>query len=96
MHGAVGVLPDAARFDYLLNQRALTLTWRRTASLPEKLARSLLETLDPEAAEVAERRGLLLLEVSVPCADDRIQASGEWLDERLDQYRRLLPSAPRS
>ncbi|MCG6657827.1 hypothetical protein HOP52_08675 [Halomonas campisalis] len=94
-HGAVGVLPDAARFDYLLRQRALTLTWRRVASLSIEQARALLETLGDDA-EAAKRDGLLLLEVSVPCADDGVQASGEWLDGRLDQYRRLLPSAKRS
>jgi hypothetical protein len=96
VQGAVTVLGEAARFEYLLNQQALTLTWRRLASLSPDRARALLDALPDSETGDAERDGLFLLEVRVPGADGAIRPCGEWLDRRLDQYRRLLPTARRS
>ncbi|GHE20057.1 hypothetical protein [Halomonas urumqiensis] len=88
VHGGINVMRDAARFAYLQEHQALRLTWRSTPSLPAELTRRL-----PGAP--GDGDGWLLLEVRVP-APSRAQTQsdhldGEWLDARLDHYRRILP-----
>lgn len=82
--GAVEVLTDAARFQYLLDQQALRLTWRRSQHLPEELTHGLL-------SEPARETGVLLLEIHVPARPAEVKPSGAWLDQNLDRYRRILP-----
>ncbi|MBB3330344.1 hypothetical protein BDK63_001201 [Halomonas campaniensis] len=85
VHGAAAVLTDTARFQYLLDQQALRLTWRRPGGLPEALAHRLLGT------ETAGHHGCFLLEVRVPSPPVEGAPSGAWLDRMLDRYRRILP-----
>ncbi len=94
-NGAMSVLKDAARFDYLVEHQALRLTWRRADHLPGAISRRLSHR--PERGEdAASRHGVFLLEVKVPGAGPQGALSRDWLDKRLDQYRRLLPaSSPR-
>jgi hypothetical protein len=92
--GAMSVLKDAARFDYLLTHGALRLTWRRVGSLDEELASKLSRRLSGPNEE-ARHQGLFLLEVRVPAPSVTGSPSGEWLDSRLDQHRRILPSFSR-
>lgn len=92
--GAMSVLKDAARFDYLLTHQALRLTWRRVESLDEELADKLRRRL-PESDGGADHPGLFLLEVRVPGPAVTGTPSGDWLDTRLDRYRRILPSFSR-
>lgn len=88
VHGAVNVLADAARFQYLQRHRALRLTWRRFGHLPEPLSQRL--TCGGETG----RQGLLLLELRVPGRPPTGTTDGAWLDRRLDRYRRILPATP--
>lgn len=92
--GAMSVLKDAARFDYLLTHQALRLTWRRVESLDEQLAQKLGRRLS-EPDEAGRHPGLFLLEVRVPGPAVSGSLSGDWLDTRLDRYRRILPSFSR-
>jgi hypothetical protein len=88
----MSVLKDAARFDYLIEHQALRLTWRRADHLPDALSRRLSHGGSP-SQDAASRHGIFLLEVKVPGTDPQGALEGDWLDKRLDQYRRLLPSA---
>ncbi|MDZ7852226.1 MAG: hypothetical protein U5L98_06120 [Halomonas sp.] len=87
--GGMAVLKDAARFQYLLDQQALRLAWRRPGTLPSDLARQLGHCL-PEGD--AERHGLFLLTVKVPTSPPEGRPNGAWLDGCLDRYRRILPT----
>mgnify|MGYP000388473299 CR=1 FL=1 len=87
--GGWAVLKDATRFQYLLDQQALRLTWRRPGSLAPDLARQLGRRL-PDAD--AERHGLFLLTLKVPASRPQSAPSGAWLDSCLDRYRRILPT----
>ncbi|WP_373181692.1 hypothetical protein [Halomonas campaniensis] len=87
VHGAAAVLTDTARFQYLLDQQALRLTWRRPGGLPEALA----HRLPAPGTETADRNGIFLLEVGVPSPPVEGAPSGAWLDRMLDRYRRILP-----
>ncbi len=87
VHGAVAVLRDASRLQYLLDREALRLTWRRPERLPEALARRLGEGQAPP--------GCFLLEVRVPGGHEAASPDGAWLDRRLDRYRRILPPTAR-
>lgn len=94
-NGAMAVLKDAARFDYLVEHQALRLTWRRADHLPEAISLRLSHRGVPDE-DAACRHGVFLLEVKVPGVGPHDALSGDWLDKRLDQYRRLLPaSSPR-
>ncbi len=90
-HGALTVMKDAARFDYLLTRHALRLTWRRLDHVDGPLARHLGQWLagDPQRAE---RHGLFLLKVTVPSASADVSLEGQWLDTRTDKYRRIVPA----
>lgn len=91
-NGAMSVLKDAARFDYLIEHQALRLTWRRADHLPGPIARRLSHR--PErGADSAGRHGVFLLEVKIPGDGPQAALSGDWLDKRLDLYRRLLPAS---
>lgn len=90
-HGALAVMKDAARFDYLLTHHALRLTWRRLDHLDGPLARHLGRWLS-DGPQRAERHGLFLLELKVPGASADVSLEGQWLDTRTDQYRRIVPS----
>ncbi|MGJ7457254.1 hypothetical protein [Halomonas sp. RA08-2] len=83
-YGAASVLTDSARMQYLIDQRALRLVWRRPGHLPEALARRL-------TAGSAATPGVFLLEVRVPARRDEMALRGVWLDQALDRYRRILP-----
>lgn len=88
-HGGMAILKDAARFQYLLDQRALRLTWRRPDSLSPDLARQLGQRLtDGDAA----CHGLFLLTLKVPAPALEGAPTGAWLDGCLDRYRRILPT----
>lgn len=87
--GGMAVLKDAARFQYLLDQQALRLTWRRPGSLPPDLARQLSRRL-PDSD--SEHNGLFLLTIKVPAPPPDGTPDGAWLDGRVDRYRRLLPT----
>ncbi|WP_416140094.1 hypothetical protein ACM26W_06900 [Halomonas sp. HK25] len=82
--GAATVLTDTARFQYLIDQHALRLTWRRPQHLPEALARRL-------TAGSAAPPGVFLLTLTVPARREEVTLSGAWLDRTLDRYRRILP-----
>ncbi|PWV83130.1 hypothetical protein [Halomonas sp. A11-A] len=82
--GAASVLTDAARLQYLLQQRALRLAWRRPEALPPALARR-LDSGGPAAD------GVFLLALSVPARREEVVLNGAWLDRTLDRYRRILP-----
>lgn len=84
VHGAAAVLTDAARLQYLLDQQALRLTWRRPEHLPEALARRL-------GRDDSYATGAFLLTMKVPARRDEVALSGTWLDRTLDRYRRILP-----
>ncbi|TDO06885.1 MULTISPECIES: hypothetical protein [Halomonas] len=88
--GGMAVLKDAARFQYLLDQQALRLTWRRSGSLPNDLARQLGQRL---CDDDAERHGLFLLTLKVPASPPSGSLEGAWLDNCLDRYRRILPTS---
>ncbi|MGE4535057.1 hypothetical protein [Halomonas sp.] len=81
--GAIAVLRDAARFQYLLERDALELAWRRPERLPAGLAAAL-----PAASGAS---GWFLLTLRVPGTPPPPRLGGAWLDERLDRYRRILP-----
>jgi len=85
--GAASVLKDAARLQYLIDQRALRLTWRQPQHLPDALTRRL-------TAGNAEAPGAFLLSLKVPARREEVQLSGAWLDRTLDRYRRILPRTP--
>jgi len=89
VQGGMAILKDAARFQYLLDQQALRLTWRRPGNLSPDLARQLDRQL---ASAETERHGLFLLTVKVPAPLPAGAPSGTWLDAALDRYRRILPS----
>lgn len=94
-NGAMSVLKDAARFDYLVEHQALQLTWRRADHLPGQIARRLSHRPERDG-DSAGRNGVFLLEIKIPGVGPQAALSGDWLDKRLDQYRRLLPtSTPR-
>lgn len=91
-NGAMSVLKDAARFDYLIEHQALRLTWRRVEHLPGPIARRLSQR--PEGGgDIAGHNGVFLLEIKIPGDGPQAALSREWLDKRLDQYRRLLPAS---
>ncbi|MGM0914942.1 MAG: hypothetical protein ACQEXC_02425 [Pseudomonadota bacterium] len=81
--GAISILRDAARFQYLLERDALELAWRRPQRLPTGLAAAL-----PESSGAS---GWFLLTLRVPGTTPPPRLNGAWLDERLDRYRRILP-----
>jgi hypothetical protein len=84
--GAISVLRDAARFQYLEDHQALRLVWRRPGSLAQGTAEVLARRLGDDGL----RHGLFLLEVRVPGqADPTPPLDGDWLDARLDRYRRI-------
>lgn len=85
--GVVSVLTDSARLQYLVDQRALRLTWRRPEALPDGLARRL-------TAGNTTAPGVLLLALTVPARREGVELSGAWLDHTLDRYRRILPRPP--
>ncbi len=85
--GAASVLKDTARLQYLIDQRALRLTWRRPQHLPDALSRRL-------TTGNASPPGVFLLSLKVPARREEVQLSGAWLDRALDRYRRILPRAP--
>jgi hypothetical protein len=87
VHGAAAVLTDAARLQYLLDRRALRLTWRRPEHLPEALGRRLG---DGETSAA----GAFLLTFRVPARREEVELDGAWLDHSLDRYRRILPRPP--
>lgn len=89
VQGGMAVLKDAARFQYLLDQQALRLTWRRPGALPPGLARQLGRRL-PDGD--AERHGLFLLTVKVPASPPEETPNAAWLDGCLDRYRHILPT----
>ncbi|WP_302141801.1 hypothetical protein [Halomonas alkalicola] len=82
--GAASVLTDAARLQYLLQQRALRLAWRRPEALPPALARRL-------GSGESAADGVFLLALSVPARREEVVLNGAWLDRTLDRYRRILP-----
>ncbi|SFU40699.1 hypothetical protein [Halomonas korlensis] len=90
-HGALSVMKDAARFDYLVARHALRLTWRRLDHVAGPLARHLGRWLSGNSQR-AERHGLFLLEVKVPSASAEVSLEGQWLDTQVDKYRRIVPS----
>lgn len=90
-HGALAVMKDAARFDYLLSRHALRLTWRRLDHVDGPLAHHLGRWLS-DGPQRAERHGLFLLELKVPSAGADVSLEGQWLDTRTDRYRRIVPS----
>ncbi|SEK94323.1 hypothetical protein SAMN04488129_105180 [Halomonas daqiaonensis] len=92
VQGGMAVLKDAARFQYLLDQQALRLSWRRPGTLAPDLTRQLGHYLSDGAAE---RHGLFLLTVKVPASPPEGAPNGTWLDNCLDRYRRILPTARR-
>ncbi|APX93975.1 hypothetical protein BWR19_14105 [Halomonas sp. 1513] len=85
VHGAMSVLEDAARLDYLLEQRALWLTWRRPQRLEGALAALAARRLGQA------HQGVFVLELRVPGRDLEGAPRGAWLDQQLDRYRKLLP-----
>lgn len=87
--GGMAILKDAARFQYLLDQQALRLTWRRSGTLPPDLVRQFGRRL-PDGD--AERHGLFLLTLKVPASPPEGSPDGAWLDGNLDRYRRILPT----
>jgi hypothetical protein len=89
-HGALAIMKDAARFDYLLNRHALRLTWRRLDHVDGPLALHLGRWLS-DSSQRAERHGLFLLEVKVPSATPHVSLGGQWLDKQTDTYRRIVP-----
>ena len=91
VHGAVAVLADASRFQYLLDRQALRLTWRRLDGLVPDVAHGLGRAL-AHGAPVAAGDGHLLLEVKVPGTRPPAALDGTELDQRIDRYRRLLPT----
>lgn len=82
--GAASVLTDAARLQYLLQQRALRLAWRRPEALPPALTRRL-------GSDEPTADGVFLLALSVPARREEVLLNGAWLDRTLDRYRRILP-----
>lgn len=90
VHGALAVMKDAARFDYLLAGNTLRLTWQRLDHLDGPLASELGRWLD-DRHSLAIHHGLFLLEVKVPSATPHVLPSGKWLDTQTDTYRRIVP-----
>lgn len=87
--GAIAVLRDAARFQYLLDRDALGLAWCRPEGLPAALSARLVEP------GTGTDTGWFLLTLRVPGTTPPPHLTGVWLDECLDRYRRILPrSAP--
>ncbi|PAU78059.1 hypothetical protein [Halomonas salipaludis] len=84
VHGAMSVLKDAARFDYLLEQQALRLTWRR----PQRLEGALAALAARRLGQAPQ--GVFVLALRVPGRELNHAADGEWLDQQLDRYRKLL------
>lgn len=85
VHGALSVLNDAARLNYLIDRQALRLTWRRPNHLDATLA--------PLAGRYLSQgtEGLFILELKVPGRDTQYAPSAKWLDGQVDRYRKLLP-----
>ncbi|MDR5904990.1 hypothetical protein [Franzmannia qiaohouensis] len=86
VHGAMSVLKDAARLDYLLEQQALWLTWRRPQHLEGALAQLAARRLGQAP------QGVFVLSLRVPGRELNHATDGEWLDRQLDRYRKLLPA----
>ncbi|WP_027961633.1 hypothetical protein [Halomonas halodenitrificans] len=81
--GGIAVLRDASRFQYLIDNNALELTWCRPQGLPAGLT--------PRLVEPDSRVGWFLLELRTPGTAPPSHLTGAWLDECLDRYRRILP-----
>ncbi|MBS9404465.1 hypothetical protein KG088_12565 [Halomonas sp. TRM85114] len=90
VHGALAVLKDAARFDYLLTTNAIRLTWRCLEHIDGPLKSELGRWLD-DRDQLAGRHGLFLLEVKIPSATPHVSLHGKWLDTQTDTYRRIVP-----
>lgn len=88
VHGAMSVLEDAARFDYLIAKQALRLSWRR----PQRLAPPLATLAARRLGQGHTTQGVFVLELSIPGRELNIAPNGEWLDQQLDRYRKLLPA----
>ncbi|SDL39647.1 hypothetical protein SAMN05192555_104111 [Franzmannia pantelleriensis] len=84
VHGAMTVLIDAARLDYLIEQQALWLSWRR----PERLDGALAGLAGQRLGQASQ--GVFVLELRVPGRDAQGAPNADWLDRQLDRYRKLL------
>ncbi|MBD3895771.1 hypothetical protein IEI94_07885 [Halomonas sp. ML-15] len=89
VHGGMSVLKDAARLDYLTQQQALWLHWRR----PDRLEQTLAKLAGQRLGQAPQ--GVFVLELRVPGGNAQGAPGGDWLDQQLDRYRKLLPARRR-
>ena len=88
VHGAMGVLKDAARFDYLIDKQALRLSWRH----PQRLEAPLATLAARRLGQGHTAQGVFVLELCIPGRELNSAPDGAWLDQQLDRYRKLLPA----